>query len=382
MRLLIVSTLDSDEPFGAYTRPFYLGMYLAQRFEVCQLGLNCSSVDYAKSVSVGSRGLGSYVKAIRQQIEDFQPDVVYAQETLPGVAALIACGFGWRKRPALFFDFHTLSANEYWTRLATSKHRFLELKQFVKTYLAQGMLARSGKTIVAAGSPVVKGIKSWYGVEGDRVCSIRNGVPDDLIATAETVDPYQALRPAKVVVVVAPKTFQFPTNDMSVEMTVEVAKLLEADSENIHFVVIGRTAEDVQGELPKNISFTGFLPSREDFVEHLRCADVGLLPFSKEAIAGGARNKALDYLACGILVVSTPEGMRGLDDFGDRQHLLVAGESSQSVAETIKDACNHLENYKPLADSATRLVEESYSWRAVADELADVFVSKLRVNGT
>lgn len=48
-RLLIVSTLDSSQPFGAFTRPFYLGQYLTEYFDVFQLGLDCSSVNYAPS---------------------------------------------------------------------------------------------------------------------------------------------------------------------------------------------------------------------------------------------------------------------------------------------------------------------------------------------
>lgn len=127
LRLLIVSTLDSDQPFGAFTRPFYLGMYLVKHFQVCQLGINCSSVDYSQSVSVGSRNLSQYIQAIRDSLDTFHPDIIYAHETLPSIAALIAstfCGNG--KKIPLVFDFHTLSAFEYWTRLPIAGNKFQE----------------------------------------------------------------------------------------------------------------------------------------------------------------------------------------------------------------------------------------------------------------
>ena len=377
MRLLIVSTLDSDEPFGAYTRPFYLGMYLAQHFEVCQLGLNCSNVDYARTVSVNQRNLGTYVKAVKEQISTFRPDIIYAQETLPGTAALLACQFGFQKQPALVFDFHTLSANEYWTRLSTSKDRLKEFKQFMKTYIAQGVLVASGKPIVAAGTPVVQGIQDWYGIHSDRIHCVKNGVPEDLLAVSNDIeDPFGPLRPAKIVVAIAPKTFQFPSNDMSADMTVDIAKQLEDYSEEIHFVIVGRTAKDVQAQrIPKNLSFAGFLPSRQDFVTHLQQADIGLLPFPREAVAGGARNKALDYLACGNLVVSTPEGIRGLEDFHDRQHLLVAEDDVEAIAHTLLDACRNLSAYRHLRDTASQLVQREYSWKAMADRLASILRS-------
>ena len=374
MRLLIVSTLDSDEPFGAYTRPFYLGMYLAQHFKVCQLGLNCSNVNYAAAVSVNHRSLGTYVKAIKEQISSFQPDIIYAQETLPGTAALLACRLGFQKQPALVFDFHTLSANEYWTRLSTSKDRLQEFKQFVKTYIAQGVLVASGKPVIAAGTPVVQDIQDWYGVQSDRIHCVKNGVPEDLLTDSnQTEDPFSALRPAKVVVAIAPKTFQFPSNDMSAEMTVDIAKQLEDHTEEIHFVIVGRTAKDVQAQqIPRNLSFTGFLPGRQDFVTHLQHADIGLLPFPKEAVAGGARNKALDYLACGNLVVSTPEGIRGLEDFHDQQHLLVAEDDVGAIAHTLLEACRNLATYRQLRDTASQRVRQDYSWKAMADRLADI----------
>ncbi|MGB7414302.1 MAG: glycosyltransferase family 4 protein [Thermosynechococcaceae cyanobacterium] len=372
MRLLIISTLDSKEPFGAFTRPFYLGLYLAQHFEVCQLGLDCSAVDYATSVSINSRGLSAYIKSIRQCITEFQPDVIYAQETLPGIATLLTCNLGLRKQPALVFDFHTLSAFEYWSRLASSSHKFREIKQLVKTYLAQGLLALSGKPIIAAGTPVVQGIKDWYRVSHPRIHCVGNGVADDLLTFSGTQDPYEKLRPAKVAVVVAPKTFQFPTNDMSVAMTLSVAKQLEAHHPRLHFVVIGRDAEDIKEPLPSNVSCTGFLPSRSDFLAHLHFADVGLLPFSKEAVAGGARNKALDYLACKQLVISTPEGMRGLDAFHDQQHLLVSNDSAQDMARILLEAYQQIEHYRPLITASSQLIEKEYSWSAMAEKVAVV----------
>ena len=177
-------------------------------------------------------------------------------------------------------------------------------------------------------------------------------------------------------VAIAPKTFQFPSNDMSADMTVEIAKQLEDHAEEIHFVIVGRTAKDVQAQqIPKNLSFAGFLPSRQDFVTHLQQADIGLLPFPREAVAGGARNKALDYLACGNLVVSTPEGIRGLEDFHDRQHLLVAEDDVEAIAHTLLDACRNLSAYRHLRDTASQLVQREYSWKAMADRLASILRS-------
>lgn len=374
LRLLIVSTLDSSQPFGAFTRPFYLGMHLAQCFEVCQLGLDCSSVHYSQSVSVGSRSLTQYTQAIRQCIETFRPDVIYTQETLPSIAALIVNSSQKGKKIPLVFDFHTLSAFEYWTRLPIAKNKFNELVQFVKTYIAQGILVSSGNPIIVAGQSIAHLLPKWYFTKPDRAYCVGNGVAEDLLHLDRLTlpDPYQKLRPAKIVAVVAPRTFQFPSNDMSVEMAVEIARDLETVDPKIHFVVIGRDAQQIDRALPSNITFSGFLPQRESFLNYLHYADIGLLPFPDQAVAGGARNKALDLFACRKLVVTTPEGIRGLEEFKHQQHLVISEASTAKVAQSIRETCKNFDAYEPLIEAAYRLVQDEYSWKARAEAVTKI----------
>lgn len=351
-------------------------MYLSRQFEVCQLGIDCSAVDYTQSISIGSRGLKSYIQALQEAIAEFKPDVVYAQETLPATAALIL----FTRKPQecrLIFDFHTLSAFEYWTRLSTAKNKSTELKQFIKTYAAQGTLIFSGKPIIAASQSIVDMIPRWYKKQPKKIASVGNGVSEDLLNldSVKLANPYHELQPAKIVTVIAPKTFSFPTNDMSVEMTIEIARYLESQGD-IHFIVIGRDAEE-NIPLPSNITFTGFLPQRSDFLAHLKYTDIGLLPFPEKAVAGGARNKALDYLACQKLVISTPEGLRGLEAFKDREHLLVASYSVEDISQTINDACLNLDRYQHLIDNSYQLIANEYSWEAMAGKVASIIKANL-----
>ncbi|MEM9927851.1 MAG: glycosyltransferase family 4 protein [Cyanobacteria bacterium P01_D01_bin.50] len=378
-RLLIVSHLDSSEPFGAFTRPFYLGQYLVEHFNVCQLGLDCSSVDYAPSISVGSRSLKSYIKSIQKSIDEFHPDIIYAQETRPSLAALTALKLRKSQKCPLVLDFHTFSAYEYWSRLSSVNNRFQELRQCIKTYIAQGILVFSDHPIIAAGESTPKLISQWYGKTPQQICCIGNGVTEDLLNchSLNETNPYQELLPAKIVVVVAPKTYGFPTNDMSVSMTIDIAKHLENSPHKVNFVVIGRNKDDIEEELPSNIYFTGFLPSRNDFISHIKYADIALLPFSQQAVAGGARNKALDYFASQKLVVSTPEGLRGLEEFRDRQHLLVTSYSTEDIAQTILDVALNEAKYQPLAQAAYSLIKEKYSWKARAQSITNVLLNAI-----
>lgn len=376
-RLLIVSNLDSREPFGAFTRPFYLGQYLVKHFDVCQLGLDCSSVNYAPSVSVGSRSLQSYIKSVQNSIDEFRPDIVYAQETRPSLAALIALKWKNSHDSPLVLDFHTFSAYEHWSRLSSGKNRLQELTKCIKTYIAQGILIFSGNPIIAAGESTPRLIPQWYKKTPAKIYCVGNGVTEDLLNNhfVDRTDPYQEFRPAKIVVVVAPKTYGFPTNDMSVSMTIDIAKKLENYQKDLRFVVIGRNRDDVPETLPGNICFTGFLPSRNDFVTHIKYADIALLPFSKQAVAGGARNKALDYFASKKLVISTPEGLRGLEEFRHLQHLLVTNYSTEDISQMILDVALNEVKYQPLAEAAYSLVKEKYSWNAKAQSIKNILLA-------
>jgi glycosyltransferase involved in cell wall biosynthesis len=379
MRLLISSTLDSSQPFGPFTRPYYLGLYLAKQFEVHQLGLDCSAVTYTSSTSVRSRRLRDYIRAIRDRIDQFAPDVVYAQETLPAIAALIAVKQSPQPQPKLVFDFHTLSAFEYWTQLRDANHKAQQVQHIIKTYFAQGTLIGSQCPIIAASQATIDLIPQWYPIAHAQMYSVGNGVAEDLLnlRADSTPDPFAAFRPAKIIAVIAPKAsdYAFPSNDMSVEMTVQIARILESEP-GIRFVIIGRDATSYPNFIPSNVSFTGFLPTRADFLTHLTHINIGLLPFPEGAVAGGARNKALDYFACRKLVISTPEGLRGLEAF--QHQVCLTSYAVPEIAQTLLKTCHQFEDYQSIADAAYQLVRQQYSWSAMAEQVSEILKAQMR----
>lgn len=186
MRLLITSTLDSNEPFGSFTRPFYLGKYLTQHFEVCQLGLDCSAVNYAPSVSVGSRNLRSYIQAMQTCINDFNPDIIYAQQNLSGIASLVALTLQRQKKCSLVFDFHSVPAFEHWTLLPYVSSRTKQLAQFLKAYIAQGALILANKSIIVASESNTEIIAQWYRTKPHNIYCVSNGVADDVLEMTNT----------------------------------------------------------------------------------------------------------------------------------------------------------------------------------------------------
>ncbi|MBA3923569.1 MAG: hypothetical protein H0X31_18495, partial [Nostocaceae cyanobacterium] len=72
------------------------------------------------------------------------------------------------------------------------------------------------------------------------------------------------------------------------------------------------------------------------------------------------------------LVISTPEGLRGLEEFRHLEHLLVAGYNSEEFANIVLEAVSNMDKYQPLVDTAFTLIKEKYSWNARAHNIAEV----------
>src|SRR3954468_11254501 len=88
-RVLIVSNLDSANPFGQFTRPFYLGEGLAEAgMAVGQLGVDATRVTYGPAWSTGTQSMSLLRRALRQAVAEFEPDVLYAHQNLPAVVAI------------------------------------------------------------------------------------------------------------------------------------------------------------------------------------------------------------------------------------------------------------------------------------------------------
>lgn len=86
---------------------------------------------------------------------------------------------------------------------------------------------------------------------------------------------------------------------------------------------------------------------------------------------GGTRFKALEAMAAGLPIVSTPMGMEGIAA-EDGVHY-VGGETPAALAAAIARLLGDAVLRERLADAAGRLVRARYDWRVVAAQLLDVY---------
>lgn len=160
----------------------------------------------------------------------------------------------------------------------------------------------------------------------------------------------------------------FPSNDMALEMLLDIAAEVESEDSSILFVVIGGGTKP----LPKsgNVLYTGFI---EDFEDEILKSDICLATYPDGAVCGGVRNKICDFLALGQAIVSTPEGMRGFDDCHPQVDYFKAINQAEFVSAILHLSKNREELEQFRINALSR--GNTYQWSERAKEVESIFQS-------
>ena len=86
----------------------------------------------------------------------------------------------------------------------------------------------------------------------------------------------------------------------------------------------------------------------------------------------GVKNKILEAMALGTPIVATSRSLSGLADVVPGVHLLHA-DSDEQIAAAVQRLLNEPALADHLAGNARRLVEQRYTWKAVAARYEAVF---------
>ena len=105
-----------------------------------------------------------------------------------------------------------------------------------------------------------------------------------------------------------------------------------------------------------------------DIAKEYRSADMLLAPIR---IGGGTKFKMLEALASGLPIITTEQGMQGLDATAG-SHYLKASTPEEFVAQTEK-IWENTNLRSTIIRSGRKLVEEKYSWDSIAKILDDVW---------
>lgn len=373
MRILIVSKLDARRPYGGSNRAFHLGRHLAAKASVCHVGPDCSGVDYGPTFSTGSLALPAFLQAISRARRTFQPDVVFSIE---GRANLACRLLGMAARcPGWVIGFDSSPAFEWHSyRRSGDFPRARCLARYAASRMLEASVLRSGAPVVVVSSFLRELVTSWYHVDPARVHIVPNGAPPELLIRPPSPppSPYRSLGPT-VAAVVAPRNFH--SNVLAVRFVHQVAEQLLALDTAAQIAVIGG------GPVLETTSNVHYLGHVDDVVPYIDFADVCLLPYPSTAVCGGTRLKAMEYFARSKPVLTTPEGLRGIEGVHHGVEAVVAPPEPRAFARALLDMLRAPAEHRQLGAAARRLVAERYDWALLAGRLLSVFDSTLEANG-
>jgi glycosyltransferase involved in cell wall biosynthesis len=356
VKVLIVSNLDSEEPFGQFIRPFWFGRGLAGHgVEVGNVGVDGRLVDFGPAWSTRAKSLRPMISLTRRAVAEFAPDVVYAHEMRGCMAAVLGA-----RGVQLVVDYHSLPSYEYagYARGVSGTKALVYRAASRRSWLAERLGARRSQRTICAGGQVADRLAADHRPAVPPVV-ITNGVDPKLLETPPTPDsPYNG-QSDRHVVTMLPDT---PANERARRFLGEVAGELAARSPRVVAHVLG-----AEGEGGPTLRYEGFQPDLGPWIEH---ADACLMPYPEDATRfGGAMNKLLESLARGRRVITTPEGLFGLEDVADWPGVIQAPAEPAPFAEavvagTARDA--------PALDPTRAAVHERLRWDVLAGRVAEV----------
>jgi glycosyltransferase involved in cell wall biosynthesis len=366
MRVLIVSKLNARESYGGSNRAYHLGLHLAEKAVVAHVGPDTGAVGYGQTWSTGSRSVGALAAGVRAALRAFQPDVVFALETRANLACRLA-GVGRGAAP-LVIGFDSSPAFEWATYLrAGSCPRAHAATRYAAARALERVVLSGRAAVVVVCAFLRDLITRRDGVAHSRVHLVPNGAPPEFLSrpVSEPPSPYAPMGGSRVGLLIAPRHFH--SNVLAIRFAGEVARRVRQDAPGFRLVVVGggpAVADTSQ------VHYAGFVA---DVVPYIDFADVCLLPYPADAVCGGARLKAMEYFARARPVLSTREGLRGIDDVTPDVEAVVVPAEIETFEGAMHALLREPERRVALGAAARRLVAHRYDWRTLAARLLAIF---------
>lgn len=353
MKVIFVSNLDKDSPYGASTRPYYLSTILGQAGHRVLHLCNRPPPDTA-SVSFVARRKYSFRPQVLRYFANmmhlvavarqFNPDIIVGEQNNNQVNGLV---LGLLLRKPAVYDAHSSTLLESESGWSATKRAMIKFQESI--------ILRRSKRIVVVSTELRDYFEKTYGIPKEIMSVVYNGTNlQRPVGSLLHIKEKLGIGPDdKVVAFICPR-FHSP-NIQALEFFYEIVPLVESRLRNVKFLILGGGDEMVAPSA--NVIYTGFVEKLEDY---LSIADAAVSPYPPTALSGGTRNKVADYLALGIPFVSTTEGVRGFDGLVDGVHFLAA-----DTKEAFADRLNQVLTKPELAASLSKQsleVARRYSW--------------------
>ena len=170
-----------------------------------------------------------------------------------------------------------------------------------------------------------------------------------------------------------------------------VIKALPLLPEHVRFIVVGVGPDDLalkrlarESGVAERVRFVGAV-AHGDIPKYLHASDIFIRPSRSE----GMGSSFVEAFAAGLPVIATQEG--GIADFlfDEKRNpempitgWAVDSESSEQVAQAVRDIMEHPEKVRAVTATARALAAEKYDWNIVARDMREkVFLPLLSKRG-
>jgi hypothetical protein len=360
MRVLVVSNLDSARPFGQFTRPFYLGREIARLGEeVANLGIDCERVDFGPTTEFDDLSVRSRVRAVRRAVREFRPDVLYAHQNAPALAALLGA-----EGVPVVADFHSVASIELTgsAKLRGGLRSAVTRAAGARARAVETLIARRSAKVIAAGPEVADAVRRR---NRPRVppAVVLNGADPQLARAPRAPDNPFGNGAGSHALATLPVQSS-PSNERALGFMRDVTGSLRSIDADVAVNIMGTD----RGAPVPGMRFLGFQPELQSWLDH---ADVCLLPYPEDAaLFGGPRNKLIEYLVRARTIVTTPEGLRGFGEAANWKGVYVVEPEPLAFAHAILAAAQPgADTLEQSRDAARRL-----AWDDLARDVAAILL--------
>jgi glycosyltransferase involved in cell wall biosynthesis len=231
------------------------------------------------------------------------------------------------------------------------------------------ILAYKFASLIITVSEREKEILTSCGISEEKVKVVPNGVDvkdfTNSCLDLTLVKKAYGLENCRIVVFVG--NMEYPPNREAAELiATKIAPLVCKEVDNVKFLMVGRCLEKIKSP---NLIFTGTV---KNIVEPLSISDVAVAPLFR---GSGTRLKVLEYLACGLPVISTAKGVEGLNL--KNVDSVIIEDDIEKFARNIIKVLKNPDLTEKLRRNAKKSVLD-YDWKKISAQLHETYEEFLR----
>ena len=369
LKVAVVSDIDSCITNGSYQRVFSIAEELSKQCNVSLIGTRINRNESMDTYSTRTNSVIKYTFRLANLLQKIKPAVVYAHRNLPGFSVSILRTLGIIPTEVrVVFDFHSSAVFEYMHLFSHSLSNWSSTYRIKKNEFVEKFILSQMCNVITVSTRLKSFLINHYHTDTP-LHVVSNGAPESYFKLPKAQrSPYTNTDKSVIALLIAPKGFI--SNNRAVEMARKISEVLESQQSNVRIVIAGGGWHK---ELDSNFEVVGFVDNIMDYIDF---ADICLLPYPNDAVCGGVRTKAVEYLARKKILLTTKEGISGFSGIEHMESVITCSDSISEFAEAIIMVSNDLEKYRYIGENGFRIAEEKYGYSEIAQTILSIFLSE------